>query len=221
MAKKRNKKRSSRASDGDMMATAIIATDVKSPDRESSSSLKRSMPHDGTTHDGVTAGETGDDNDGWQTIQNGRPVKKLKKVPKKESGSYPAITHSSTARLQSKIQVSDLRSLITYIFADGTAPQWVAVTHRPAFRKIVTIIVPGLEEAMFKKATDRNLAEVVEDGSLRVWNSREKGSIGKVAGKVAEKVAGKNIANCCFCRDLGSAIRTAVSLYRYHLGPSF
>ncbi len=139
MAKNRKRQRSSKA-------------DGIQPSETMPSGLKRPSPHDENAQEG-TDGDDGD-GDGWQTIENGRPIKKLKKVPKKDSGSYPAITHSPLARLQNKIQVSDLRSLIVYILADGTAPNWVAVSHRPHFRKIVAIMVPGLEEAMFNKATN-------------------------------------------------------------------
>ncbi|KAL8365932.1 hypothetical protein RB595_004624 [Gaeumannomyces hyphopodioides] len=107
--------------------------------------------------DGSSApGAVGDDNEEgqWLTIVNGRPSKRRKKAPKKGSGSYPSISFSSHARLQSKIQVTDLRSLVLYIFADGAAPQWIAVSHRPQFRKMVVIMVPGLEEAMFKLNVD-------------------------------------------------------------------
>lgn len=113
-------------------------------------------------------GAANEDDDGgeWQTIRGGRPTKKLKKVPKKDSGNYPALTFNKNARLQSKIQVSDLRNLVTYIFADGTAPQWIGVHHRPSFRKIVTILVPGLEEAMFKTGVDFAKWMEQEDGSI-------------------------------------------------------
>lgn len=114
----------------------------KTQQSESSGSLKRSSTHDA------------DEDDGWQTIERGRPVKKHKKTPGPDSSRYPSITFSDKARLQSKINVSSLRDLILYIFADGPAPQWVSIMHRPEFRKIVTIIVPGLEEAMFKKDVD-------------------------------------------------------------------
>ncbi|KAK3298927.1 uncharacterized protein B0H64DRAFT_386623 [Chaetomium fimeti] len=110
---------------------------------ESLGSLKRRSPHDAN-----------DDDDGWQTIERGRPVKKNKKIPGVDSKRYPGIDFSAQARLQSKINVSSLRDLVMYIFADGPAPQWVSVKHRPEFRKIVTIMVPGLEEAMFKKNVD-------------------------------------------------------------------
>ncbi|UNI15018.1 hypothetical protein JDV02_001592 [Purpureocillium takamizusanense] len=110
-------------------------------DASSESSLKRASPHD---DGGDQAGE-------WQTVT--RPNKKLKKVPR-PGKSYPALTFSSNARLNGKINLNQLRDLVLYIYADGTAPQWIAVSHRPHFRKIVTIMIPGLEEAMFKENVD-------------------------------------------------------------------
>ncbi|KAG7292141.1 hypothetical protein NEMBOFW57_002174 [Staphylotrichum longicolle] len=111
---------------------------------ESSGSLKRSSPHDADA----------DGDDGWQTIERGRPVKKHKKIPGQDSSRYPGIHFAQQSRLQAKINVSSLRDLILYIFADGPAPQWVSIKHRPEFRKIVTVMVPGLEEAMFKENVD-------------------------------------------------------------------
>ncbi|PHH83958.1 hypothetical protein CDD83_2725 [Cordyceps sp. RAO-2017] len=105
-----------------------------------SSGLKRASPHD----DEDQGGE-------WQTVS--RPRKKPKKVPRPGKG-YPALTFSPNARLQAKINLNQLRDLILYIFADGSGPQWISVAHRPQFRKIVVIMVPGLEEAMFKEGVD-------------------------------------------------------------------
>ncbi|KAF4989368.1 hypothetical protein FDECE_14735 [Fusarium decemcellulare] len=106
---------------------------------QSDGSLKRSTPHDA------------DDDGEWQVVS--RANKKLKKTPK-PGKNYPTIAFSPNARLQSKINLSQLRDLVTYIFADGPGPQWIGITHRPAFRKIVAIMIPGLEEAMFKEAVD-------------------------------------------------------------------
>lgn len=88
-----------------------------------------------------------DGDDGWEIA---RPKKKSKKTPKPDGSNYPSISFSSQARLQSKIYITHLRDLILYIMADGTSPQWVSVRHRPQFRKVVTVLVPGLEEAMFQ-----------------------------------------------------------------------
>ena len=132
--------------DDDKNGAAESAGSPQAASTGSSGSLKRSSPHDAADDDG--------DDDGWQTIEHGRPVKKHKKVPGADSSRYPGIHFSQQARLQAKINVSSLRDLVLYIFADGTAPQWVSVKHRPEFRKIVAIMVPGLEEAMFKEKVD-------------------------------------------------------------------
>ncbi|PFH61666.1 hypothetical protein XA68_16676 [Ophiocordyceps unilateralis] len=106
----------------------------------SDGSLKRTNPHD-------EADEAGE----WQVVT--RPKKKPKKVP--QSGkNYPAFTFSQKARLSSMVNLNQLRDLILYILADGPAPQWITVAHRPQFRKMLVIMVPGLEEAMFQEDVD-------------------------------------------------------------------
>ncbi|KAK4197826.1 putative RNA exonuclease 1 [Triangularia verruculosa] len=126
--------------DAEPVAPPMIRSD--SEGKSSSGSLKRSGPHDA------------DDDDGWQTIERGRPVKKHKKIPTANSARYPALQFSEKSRLQSKVNLSQFRDLILYLFADGPAPQWISVSHRPEFRKVVVIMVPGLEEAMFKADVD-------------------------------------------------------------------
>ncbi|KAF5021168.1 hypothetical protein F66182_6790, partial [Fusarium sp. NRRL 66182] len=128
--------------DRGVAATTAMATLEKDSSTQSDSSLKRAAPHDAD-----------DDNDdgGWQVVS--RATKKLKKIPK-PGKNYPTIEFSPNARIQSKINISQLRDLVTYIFADGPGPQWIGITHRPAFRKIVAIMIPGLEEAMFKHNVD-------------------------------------------------------------------
>ncbi|KAI1390264.1 exonuclease [Hypoxylon trugodes] len=108
--------------------------------------LKRPKPHD-------------EPDEGWEIVdrrssKKAKKDKKEKKIPAPQSTNYPSIVFNYNAKLQSKIGLDSLRSLILYIFADGIAPQWVAVSQRPQFRKIVAIMVPGLEEAMFKPDTD-------------------------------------------------------------------
>lgn len=120
-----------------------VSTSSRSDDASTGSKRRRSM--DAETED---AGD-----DGWQTVER-RPKKKSKKTPKPDGSNYPAITFSSQARLQSKIHITHLRDLVLYILADGMAPQWVSVRHRPHFRKVVTVLVPGIEEAMFKANVD-------------------------------------------------------------------
>ena len=89
------------------------------------------------------------DGDDWQTIENGRPKKKPKKIPKANSSNYPAIKFSYDSRLQSQIKISDIQNLVLYILADGPSPQFVSIRHRPEIRKVVVLMVPGLEKSMF------------------------------------------------------------------------
>ncbi|KAI7673574.1 hypothetical protein D0864_03772 [Hortaea werneckii] len=84
----------------------------------------------------------------WEVAES-RSAKRLKKLPKKESGNYPAISHSSHARLNSYVKLGDLQNLALYLLADGTSPQWVSVKHHANVRKVVALMVPGLEAGMF------------------------------------------------------------------------
>ncbi|KAI1803361.1 hypothetical protein F4811DRAFT_525188 [Daldinia bambusicola] len=123
-----------------------LPEDTSTGTSHSEGSLKRSRPHD-------------EADDGWQTVSkrsSKKPKKesKEKKIPAPQSSNYPSITFNYNAKLQSKIALDSLRNLILYIFAEGAAPQWVAISQRPQFRKIVAIMVPGLEEAMFKQDVD-------------------------------------------------------------------
>lgn len=134
----------------------VAADEAAKPQDLSSSSSRSDANSTGTKRrrspmDDSQEGQAG--GDGWQTVER-HPKKKSKKTPKPDGSNYPAITFSSQARLQSKINLNQLRDLVVYIMADGTAPQWVSVRHRPQFRKIVTVLVPGLEEAMFKPNAD-------------------------------------------------------------------
>ncbi|PHH69241.1 hypothetical protein CDD82_7901 [Ophiocordyceps australis] len=106
------------------------------------SSLKRPSPLDDAHPDEAAPAHTQ-----WQTVT--RPRKKAKKLPR-PGKSYPALTFSANARLQTRVNLNQFRDLVTYIFADGAGPQWINVSHRPQFRKIVVVMVPGLDESMFQ-----------------------------------------------------------------------
>jgi RNA exonuclease 1 len=86
----------------------------------------------------------------WQQVEVGHR-KKAKKIPKVHSSNYPTISFSAeSARLQSQIKISDLQGLVLYILTDGTSPQWISVRHRNEIRKVVVLMVPGLERSMFE-----------------------------------------------------------------------
>lgn len=65
-----------------------------------------------------------------------------------EKVKYPVLTYVE-GRLQSSIRIADLQGLLLYCFADGIAPQWISVKHSGHVRKVVVLMVPGLELGMF------------------------------------------------------------------------
>ncbi|KAK8175251.1 exonuclease [Phyllosticta citrichinensis] len=89
-----------------------------------------------------------EEQDGWQVAQS-KSSKKRKKVPKSESHKYPSIKHSPNARLQSTVKLSDLQRLALYILDEVPAPNWVAVENVKHIRKVVAVMVPGLEAGLF------------------------------------------------------------------------
>lgn len=94
--------------------------------------------------------ESSIDNDCLKSSHQDKSNKRLKKIPKSDSDNYPSITFSKDCRLQSQIKISDLQSLILYILADGSSPKFVSIRNRPQIRKVVVLMIPGLELSMFK-----------------------------------------------------------------------
>ncbi|RKF80705.1 putative exonuclease [Golovinomyces cichoracearum] len=94
--------------------------------------------------------ESSTDVDHLKSSHQEKNKKRLKKIPKSDSDNYPSITFSNDCRLQSQIKISDLQSLILYILADGSSPKFVSVRNRPQIRKVVVLMIPGLELSMFK-----------------------------------------------------------------------
>jgi RNA exonuclease 1 len=94
-----------------------------------------------------------DNGDDWEVAGGSkRSRKRSKKAPAKEKGNYPEIGHSAHARLQSYVKIYDLQNLVLYLLADGTAPQWCSVRHHSGVKKVVALMVPGLEAGMFSGA---------------------------------------------------------------------
>ncbi|EEH39191.1 RNA exonuclease [Paracoccidioides lutzii Pb01] len=88
-------------------------------------------------------------NDNNQTPQQSEPAPmKKRKRAGNEKAKYPTLTYIE-GRLQSSIRIADLQSLLLYCFGDGIAPQWISVKHSGHVRKVVVLMVPGLEIGMF------------------------------------------------------------------------
>ncbi|OOF91545.1 hypothetical protein ASPCADRAFT_176751 [Aspergillus carbonarius ITEM 5010] len=97
-----------------------------------------------TPNDSVTSSE---ETRKAQDVLPGQRASKKKRVDG-EKTKYPVLTYVE-GRLQSSIRIADLQSLLLYCFADGIAPQWISVKHSGHVRKIVVLMVPGLELGMF------------------------------------------------------------------------
>ncbi|KAL5615598.1 hypothetical protein BROUX41_005637 [Berkeleyomyces rouxiae] len=134
------------ASDSSLPAPSV------SPAGSDRSSLKRSAPHDDHDDDAETKDLPASSSNGeWAIVSNKR--KKLK-VPSTKSSNYPTLQLLKNSRLQSKVNLDAWRDLVLYVFADGVSPQWISVANRSQIRKFVTVMVPGLEEAMFRSNVD-------------------------------------------------------------------
>ena len=96
----------------------------------------------------------------WTEVSSKHATKK-RKVPNRGSPNYPSITHSSHSRLQSTIKIGDLQGLVLYILAGGAGPQWVSVRHYAAIRRVVVLMVPGIEKKMFDRTEPEERRAIV------------------------------------------------------------
>ncbi|KAL4927087.1 RNA exonuclease [Aspergillus undulatus] len=99
-------------------------------------------------------------NDADDGIDDKRPAKK--KRLNGEKVKYPALTFVEGRQLQSPVRIADLQHLLLFCFADGIAPQWVAVKNVTRFRKAVYMMVPGLELGMFDGTISFNASQAKE-----------------------------------------------------------
>lgn len=79
---------------------------------------------------------------------NGSHASKKRKRVDGEKVKYPDLTYAD-GKLVSPIRIADLQGLLLYCFADGIAPQWISMKHSGHVRKVVVLMVPGLEMGMF------------------------------------------------------------------------
>ncbi|RAL13498.1 RNA exonuclease [Aspergillus homomorphus CBS 101889] len=97
---------------------------------------------------------------------------------------YPVLTYVE-GRLQSSIRIADLQSLLLYCFADGIAPQWISIKHSGYVRKIVVVMVPGLELGMLDGSIPLKPEEASE--AMDVDQTEQKDSADTEAGEKQEE----------------------------------
>lgn len=70
--------------------------------------------------------------------------------------TYPAFKVTSR-KIVRQIGIPELRELVLYILADEVAPQWLLIRNKYNIKKVVVLLVPGLEPSLFDmKVTSRN-----------------------------------------------------------------
>jgi RNA exonuclease 1 len=84
----------------------------------------------------------------WQTVGHKKTEKPKRKRAEDEKGriKYPELT--CHGKLTAPIRIADLQALTLYTLADGVAPNWVAFKHAHHTRKVVVLMVPGLDKGM-------------------------------------------------------------------------
>ena len=75
--------------------------------------------------------------------------KKWEKKTKGKDGNRPAVNVASLHKIHASVKISDLQALALYCLADGPSPQWISVRHHLQIKKVVVLMVPGLEKGMF------------------------------------------------------------------------
>jgi RNA exonuclease 1 len=137
-------KRSRQQAEGDGNITTTTVT------HNGTAAHFQSNSHDQAMSDAKNARPSEDD--GWQEASS-QGKKKRRKNPAKGTSNYPSIYHSPNARLQSTVKISDLQNLILYVLSDGAAPQWVAIRHHNAIKRVVALTIPGFDPGLFTANT--------------------------------------------------------------------
>lgn len=138
---------------------------------------------------GPAAGESSTGRDSAPTSQvepsedmaNNKTTKKRKRVDG-EKVKYPILTYVE-GRLQSSIRIADLQGLLLYCFADGIAPQWISVKHSGHVRKVVVLMVPGLELGMFDGTIPLEFHPEDQEPGTEGPDGQDKGSANVENGK--------------------------------------
>jgi RNA exonuclease 1 len=93
---------------------------------------------------------TEDDTSEWELPGRNKKPKKEKATKKR---NYPEFV-VSPQRLRRPIVLKDLQGLGLWLSADGAAPQWLLVRHKPEIRRVVVLMVPGFTTDMFDGTLD-------------------------------------------------------------------
>ena len=147
-----------------------------------------------STNGAPESDKNGRSSEEWQTVD--RRSKKQKEASEERLGEskYPALSFASH-RLQASIKLSDLQALVLYVLADGVSPQWISVRQHGHIRKVVVLMVPGIEKGMF-------------DGRIPVDGERCDGEV-ELAQPTACTGANESIKHSITSRQKGTHVQSA------------
>ena len=96
--------------------------------------------------------DSGGDDDGWQIVGSKSQRQKKRRGADDEKVKYPELVFHGKNSVP--IRIADLQNLVLYTLADGIAPGWLAFKYAHHTRKVVVLMVPGLEKSMFDRSID-------------------------------------------------------------------
>lgn len=99
---------------------------------------------DGAEQDSITNENGTETSSDWHLVE--RHSKKRKGSGDAKS-KYPSLQYNG--KVQNAIRIADLQNMVLYLLADGVGPSWIGINHSGHTRKVVALMVPGLEMALF------------------------------------------------------------------------
>ena len=102
-----------------------------------------------------------------------------KKKPKKEKLIAREVPEFcvSTTKLKRVVRVADLQQLVLWLLADGIAAQWLSVKRKQDIKKVVVVMVPGLDMDLLNGIVDLdvNTGTMTQAGDIGEVIEREEG----------------------------------------------
>jgi RNA exonuclease 1 len=137
------------------------------------SSEQKTSPHGSRPEDDSLPSDSHE----WQIAarKHTQKPKRKRAGDEKDRTKYPELT--CHGKVSAPIRITDLQALTLYTLADGVAPNWVAFKHAHHTRKVVALMVPGLEKGMLDGTISINNDFDLHMGHGFCRNGREKNSV--------------------------------------------
>ncbi|KAJ9660778.1 hypothetical protein H2198_002317 [Neophaeococcomyces mojaviensis] len=102
------------------------------------------------------------EDDGWTKVTS-KQSKAGRSKGDRNSDDYPRLRYHQT--YQSELRIRDLKDLGMYVLADEVAPKWIAVANAKSTKKVVVLMVPGLDKPLLERARMLMNAQEATSGS--------------------------------------------------------